>query len=195
LILTDTPPALPIQVVFLTGQSDPARCALSPAQHAFLEALPLPAGARVPQNFPYGDTAPWRPTSLLAASLSNARQYLASRRPEFATRYAPAVRRQLAQARRTLILAGSNGLELLSNLRLPPDALDGIEVFAYGPVARRRPRCACVLVQGTRDWLSRVWFPRVDHRVNCGHLDYLESPQVLELCAATVQRLADRETA
>jgi len=194
LILTDAPPALPIQVVFLTGQSDAARCALSPAQHAFLEALPLPVGARVPRNFPYGDTAPWRPTSLLAASLSNARQYLASRRPEFAARYAPDVQRQLSQARRTLILAGSNGLELLLNLRLSTEILDGIEVFAYGPVARQRPSCACVLVQGTRDWLSRMWFPRVDHRVNCGHLDYLESPQVRDLCAAAVRRVAARET-
>ena len=192
--MTDTTIVSTFQVVFLTGQSDPTRCALSPVQHAFLDALRLPAAAKVSRNFPYAETAAWRPTSLLAASVHNGRQYLASRRPEFAARHAPSVRQQLARADRTLILAGSNGLELLANLSLPRDVLDRVDVFAYGPVARQIPGCACVLVQGRRDWLSRVWFPRVDHRVDCGHLDYLESPEVLSLCLASVRRLTARGT-
>jgi hypothetical protein len=181
-----------LQAVFLTGQSDPAQSALSPVQRAFLDALPLPASAKAPLNFPYGETAPWRNTSLLAASLSNARQYLASRRPEFAARHAPAALRQLEQADRTLILAGSAGLEILINLRLPCAALHRVLVFAYGPVARRLPECTCLLVQGRRDWLSRWWFRQVDHRVNCGHLDYLESPEVLALCRDALEALAAR---
>jgi hypothetical protein len=93
-----------------------------------------------------------------------------------------------------LIFAGSSGLELFANLRLPGDVLARVEIVAYGPVARRLPDCPCVLVQGRRDWLSRAWFPRVDHRVDCGHLDYLTSPEVLTLSVAAVERLSRRST-
>jgi hypothetical protein len=179
-----------VQVGFLTGQSDALRCALSPSQRAFLEALPVPASARLALNFPYhAGTAPWRHVSLLTASINNARQYRASRHPDFAARHAPQVLRQLAQSPRTLILAGSAGLELLANLRLPREALDRVHVFAYGPVARRLPECECVLVQGRRDWISRWWFRTVDHRVDCTHLDYLQSPEVLALCTQTLHAL------
>lgn len=177
-----------VQVIFMTGQSDAPRCALSPVQRVFLEALPVSAPARVALNFPYhADTKPWRNVSLIAASVNNARQYRASRRPDFAARHAPQVMRELARAPRTLILAGSAGLELLVNLRLPREALDRVHVFAYGPVARRLPDCDCVLVQGRRDWVSRWWFRTVDHRVDCTHLDYLASPEVLALCVRTLQ--------
>jgi hypothetical protein len=185
-----------LQVMILTGQSDPGRSALSPLQEKFLAALPLPAAVKSPLNFPYAVSAEgWRNPSLLRASLANGRQYFESRRPAFAERYAPAVLRQLAQARCTVILAGSCGLELLVNLKLPADALTGVRVFAYGPVARRRPACPCVLVQGRRDWISRWWFPQVDHRVNCGHLDYLESPEVLALCIEMLRGGAARGAA
>jgi len=179
-----------VQVFFLTGQSDPPRCALSPVQQAFIDALPLPASAKLRLNFPYtADTAPWRKTSLATASLNNAVLYFRSRRAGFA-RYVPPVLRQLARAERTLVLAGSSGLELLANLRLQPDALRSVHVFAYGPVGRGCPPCACTLVQGRRDWISRAWFRTVDHRVDCSHMDYLESPEVLALCAAKVRELA-----
>ena len=179
-----------VQVAFLTGQSDATRCALSPVQRTFLEALPVPASAMLPLNFPYdADTGAWRNVSLITASISNARQYLASRRPDFAARHASHVMRQVARAPRTLILAGSAGLELLANLRLPRETLDRMHVFAYGPVARRLPDCPCVLVQGRRDWVSRWWFRTVDHRVECTHLDYLESPEVLALCVRTLPTL------
>ncbi len=182
-----------VQVLFLTGQSDPASCALSPVQQAFLDALPLPASAKPPLNFPYrADTPSWRHTPVLVGSVNNARQYARSRRPEFAAEHAPHVRRLIARARRTLILAGSCGLELLVNLQLPREVLYTVHVFAYGPTARRRPDCACVLVQGRHDWISRVWFraDAVDHRVDCFHRDYLESPEVLRLCIEMVRRLA-----
>jgi hypothetical protein len=181
-----------VQALFLTGQSDPTSCALSPVQQAFLDALPLPASARLSLNFPYRtDTPPWRHTPVLVGSVNNARQYARSRRPEFAAEYAPHVQRLIVRARRTLILAGSCGLELLANLHLPREALDTVHVFAYGPTARRRPDCACVLVQGRRDWISRCWFraDTVDHRVDCFHRDYLQSPEVLRLCIEMVRKL------
>src|SRR5688572_6046363 len=105
------PASQAVQVAFLTGQSDASRCALSPVQRAFLDALALPASARLPLNFPYHTgTERWRNVSLFTASVNNARQYRASRRPEFAARHAPQVLRQLTRAPRTLILAGSAGL-------------------------------------------------------------------------------------
>jgi hypothetical protein len=183
---------MPVQVLVLTGQSDPSRCALSPVQQAFLDALPLPAAAKLPLNFPYrDDTPPWRHTPVLIGSVNNARQYVRSRQPAFAADHAPHVQRLIARARRTLILAGSCGLELLANLRLPREALDTVHVFAYGPTARRLPDCACVLVQGRHDWISRCWFraDAVDHRVDCFHRDYLQSPEVLRLCIEMVRRL------
>ena len=180
-----------LQVFFLTGQSDPPRCALSPSQQAFIDALPLPESAKLRLNFPYAaDTAPWRATSLLIASVNNVMLYLRSQRPGFA-HHAPALLRQLERADQTLILAGSSGLELLANLRLPPESLRSVHVFAYGPVARGRPPCACTLVQGRGDWISRAWFRSVDHRVDCSHMDYLESPEVLALCVAKVRELVE----
>jgi hypothetical protein len=179
-----------LQVFFLTGQSDPPRCALSPAQRAFIDALPLPASAKLPLNFPYAATTePWRPSSLIIASLNNALLYVSSRQAGFA-RHAPSLLQQIERAEQTLILAGSSGLELLANLRLPREALRTVHVFAYGPVARGLPPCACTLVQGRGDWISRAWFRTVDHRVDCSHMDYLESPEVLALCAAKVHELA-----
>jgi hypothetical protein len=179
-----------LQIILLTGQSDPTRCALSPEQQAFLDALPLPAAAKLSLNFPYrADTPPWRPIPVLIGSVNNARQYARSRQAMFAADHGPEVLRLLARTPRTLILAGSCGLELFVNLRLPREALDGVHVFAYGPVARRLPNCACVLVQGRHDWVSRLWFRTVDHRVACGHRDYLQSPEVLRLCLQLLRSL------
>ena len=156
----------------------------------FIDALPLPESAKLRLNFPYAaDTAPWRASSLAMASLNNVVMYLNSRRPGFA-QHAPSVLQQIERADQTLILAGSSGLELLANMRLPREALESVHVFAYGPVARGRPPCACTLVQGRRDWISRAWFGSVDHRVDCSHMDYLESPDVLALCTAKVRELA-----
>ena len=185
------PGVLDLQVIFLTGQSDPVRCALSPEQQAFLDALPVPAAAKLPLNFPYrADTAPWRPIPIAIGSVNNGRQYLRSRRPAFAADHAAPMQRVLARAHRTLILAGSCGLELFVNLRLPREALAGMHIFAYGPVARHLPDCACMLVQGRRDWMSRWCFPRAEPRVDCGHRDYLRSPEVLRLCSELLQRIA-----
>ena len=179
----------------MTGQSHPRSAALSPSQAAFLAALPVPAATRVNLNFPYPFEAPVRPftsTPLLSASLRNARQHFASRRPAFSERRRPAVEALLARADRTLFLMGSCGLELFNNLALPARALERVTIFAYGPVARRRPDGDCLLVQGRRDWISRSFFRRVDVQVDGGHLDYLGDPAVAALATETIRRLAAR---
>jgi hypothetical protein len=182
---------LPLQVGFMTGQSDPGRCALSPEQEAFLDALLVPDAARIRRNLPYADdTPPFRDVSLAAASWHNVRQYLGSRRPEFADTHRPAVLRMLARAERTVLLAGSCGLELLANLSLPDAALGRIHVFAYGPVARHRPACETLVVRGRGDWIAAPWGKPADCLVGGGHMTYLRNPEVLASCAAFVARVA-----
>ena len=184
-------------VCILTGRSDPANPALSPVQRAFLDALPISAQERVDANFPYGPpTGPWRRTSLPLASARNARGLLASRRPAFARAHADAVRGVLTRADRTLVLAGSSGLELLANLRLDAAALDGVHVLAYGPVARSGAAAAVSAaaatletVVGRRDLLARRWAGRADHLVDAGHLDYLASPEFVAIATRAVARL------
>jgi hypothetical protein len=186
---------LPLQIAFLTGQSDPRGSALSPSQKTFLDALPAPDDWKVRVNFPYPETTPpHRPMPLLRASWNNARQFLLSRRTSFAARHRPPLLALLGRAERTLFLAGSCGLELLANLDLPTRELERLHVFAYGTVAWRRPTCDLRQVRGRRDGVARV-LSRVapgpsDTWAECGHLDYLEDPNVLALCGAFVTELS-----
>lgn len=172
-----------LQIAFLTGRSDVGTCALSPQQEAFLTQLAAPGRLLVRRNFPYdADVRPWRSTPLWRASLSNLRDYFTSRSERFRARHAPALLALLARAPRTLFLTGSCGLEILLNLRLSPADAERVRVFAYGPVARRRPEVASLLVRGSRDWISRLFAPRADHAAGASHLDYLADPEVLALC-------------
>ncbi len=178
----------PLQVAFLTGQSDPRTCALSRTQTAFLDGLPVPAPARVRSNFPYvSGSATAAHTRLWRASWNNTRQYFASRTTAFAEMHRPPVSRMIARAEHTVLLAGSCGLELLANLHLSDGELERLHVFAYGAVARSRPTCETLAVCGRRDWIARAWREPTDVIVDCTHLTYLETPHVLSLCSAFVQ--------
>jgi hypothetical protein len=182
---------LSLLVCFLTGRSDPANTALSPDQVGFLDALPLAAHERLDVNFPYAPASgAWRRTPLPVASVRNTRDYLASRRAAFAREHSDTVREVLARADRTLVLAGSCGLELLANLRLAANELADVHVLAYGPVARRRPPASLETVVGRRDRLARQGgaIP-ADHLIGAGHLDYLGSPEFRGIAARAVERL------
>lgn len=180
-------PRLPLQVLHLTGQSDPRSCALSPAQDAFLDALPVPEEARVRLNFPYdAGLAPYRPVALWLASLRHLLLFLRIRRRGWAGRHRPLVLAQLARADRTLVLAGSIGLDLLGRLSLPQDVLDRLVVVAYGAVATRPPACRTIRVGSKADLLAR-WWPS-DVQVDAGHLDYLAAPELAELVRGVLAR-------
>ncbi len=188
-----------LQLAFLTGRSDPRCCALGPSQRSFLAAVAAPGAVKVALNFPYDpSSAPHRPVPLWRASLANGWQYFVSRRPAFAQRYAPAVQALIDGAERTVLFAGSCGLELFANLEpaLPAPTLARVELLAYGPVARRRPSCRSVLVQGRSDGISRAFFAarEVDVRIPGGHLDYLGRPELLAVAQQLVERIL-RETA
>lgn len=179
-----------VQIAFLTGRSDPDSCALSPIQQAFLERLAGPGRLLVPYNFPYEPNGrAHRPTGLLQASLNNYREYRNSRHPAYRQRYRPAVKALLQRAPRTVLLAGSCGLELLFNLQLEVEELARTFVFAYGPVARALPDCHCVVVLGRRDWLCRPFVGASSYDVDCGHLEYLRHDHVHRICETLVQRV------
>lgn len=179
-----------VQIAFLTGRSNPGSCALSPVQQAFLERLAGPERVLIPYNFPYLPTdQPHRATGLLRASLNNYREFRASRNPVYLQCYRPVVGALLERASRTVFLAGSCGLELLSNLRLDVEDLARTFAFAYGPVARALPECHCVVVQGRKDWLSKWFVAAPDFHIDCGHLDYLRHEQVFRTCEALVRRV------
>ncbi len=179
---------LPRQVLFLTGPSDPQSCALSPVQSAFLDALPVPESARVRFNFPYDRALRgYRPTPLWLASARHVGLAFRCRRSSFARRYHDPVRRQLVRADRTLVLAGSIGLDLLGRLGLAPPVLDRLDVFAYGAVATRPPACRTFRVTSPRDRLARRW--AADAAVDCDHLGYLSRPEVVTLCVEFLHRV------
>lgn len=177
-----------LQIAFITGRSNPACWHLSGTQQGFLSRLAAPGRRLVPFNFPYVECLGSRVhVPLWLASFRNSLEYLGSRRPAFVDSYRPAVIELLSQAPHTLFLAGSCGLELLNNLTLPSEWHDRVSVFAYGPVAKDLPPFRSWLVQGRSDLLSRYWIRHVDQLVGAGHLDYLESADVLSRCQAFVE--------
>jgi hypothetical protein len=187
--VSHTAPERP-RIALLTGRSDPGRCALSPTQRAILDRLAIHAQdlAFEHHNFPWpADTAPWRPVSLLRASLANGRQYLAARRGALHG-LSPAqiddARERLLVAPRTLLLAGSCGLVLLDALIAPFDHAQRarLRVVAYGAVAPQWPQCNDrpldgVQLRGDRDRIAARFGPDDGPRprmIPAGHMDYLD---------------------
>ncbi|WP_374519520.1 hypothetical protein [Undibacterium squillarum] len=180
-----------LQIAMLNGRSNPANWALSPAQQAFLRQLGGADRHLTGMNFPYLPVEKaYQPTALLRASLANSKEYLNARIPWFRRRYRPVVQALLQQAEHTVFVAGSCGLELLNCLQLAPSDLEKISVFAYGPVARARPACHSLLVQGRADWISRRWFADADIVVDADHLNYLQQDEVLQHCRQFIDRIA-----
>jgi hypothetical protein len=176
------------QVALLTGQSDRCRWALSPLQRDFLASVAASEGVQILNNFPYQAGSPnYRPSSLVKASINNAFIYVWSRSRAFRDAHSHAVLRLIARRERTIFLAGSCGLELFNNLELPTDVTRKVGVFAFGPVARRRPDCVHLLVGATRDSISRRYFPAPDHVVESGHMNYLSNPTVRTLCREFIE--------
>lgn len=170
-----------LKIAFITGLSDPTRCALSQKQRRFLSALDIPEADKIYYNFPYlpafgsGETS----APLWQASFANYRQFRMARQNQ----YLAAARRHLetffASAETIIFLAGSCGLEILNHAigRHPPEK--PMHVFALGPVARRRPVFPHTLIQGQRDYISKLFFRDVDVIIpGVGHMDYLDNSAV-----------------
>lgn len=174
-----------IQIAFITGRSSPGNVQLSPVQLAYIQQLARPGRQLVPVNFPYyvpHHSPSHQPVGLFTASINNGCDYLLSRCRRFQNKYQSAVIELLAAAQHTVFLSGSCGLELFNNLNLPHTLMRTTSLIAYGAVARQRPRCNHLLIQGDRDWISKLWFSRADEKIMSGHLDYLNSDQLLIHC-------------
>jgi hypothetical protein len=168
---------------FITGHSVPGCTGLSHEQADFQQRSLIPAEQWLPHNFPWIETFPFPERwNLISASFYNIAHYLSSRRPDFALDHCDAVTSLLSRYEAILLLAGSCGLELFNNLQLPETLRRRIHIFAYGPVSRHMPDVASHLfVQGTHDWLSRFYHPKVPHRYPCSHMGYLQAPETLQL--------------
>lgn len=180
------------KVVLLSGLSDPASTALSRSQQAFLDRLDLPAANRVDANFPYlpADRREQRAVPIVVASWRNFRQFREAARPPYrdrATMHWDALARSCDGL---LVITLSCGLEILNACLQAGHRPRAIDVVALGPVAWGRPPVSHLLVRGERDRIANPWFRECDLRLpGVGHLDYLQSPAVLELVRERVARL------
>ncbi|MCW5202065.1 MAG: hypothetical protein QTN59_17240 [Candidatus Electrothrix communis] len=176
--------------IFLTGQSDKHSCSLTPDQQKTAHELRKLGVEVQPLNFPYQERmAPYRKINILLASMANLQMFFQSRRPEFTSKYRSRFCEKISEYALTLVLAGSCGLEIINNLRLPDDVKKKLHIFSYGPVARKMPDISCTLVQGRHDGLSKYFFSKVDFSVNCGHMGYLQSPEVMRVLHDTALKL------
>jgi hypothetical protein len=84
---------------------------------------------------------------------------------------------------RMLLIAGSCGLQIARLcLAETDDRRCDVRVAALGPVAFSRPACECLLVQGSRDGVSRLFFRRPDRRVSAvGHMGYASDSRVFDV--------------
>lgn len=179
-------PVTPVKVVLLSGLSDPATCALSYIQTQFLASLDVPEAWKVYRNFPYvactlprGDPPLWR------ASLRNLRQFLHAGRPPYRDAARQHWQALAASTDRLVVITLSCGLEIVNHCIEPTAAGPALEILALGPVAWKAPPVSCTLVQGERDYLSKLFFRNCPVTLEgLGHMDYLRHPQVRQLAQA-----------
>lgn len=170
-------------VAFITGHSVRGCTGLSLEQRRFQQISDIPLNRWQDCNYPYRQTFSFpEPFNVITGSCNNVGQFLLSRRAAFRQRHADAVAAVFARYDAVILIAGSCGTEILNNLELPADIRSRLHVFAYGPVSRRLPDTASLFVlQGRKDWLSRLFHPHADQRIDCSHMDYLRSPETLSL--------------
>lgn len=174
-----------VRLAFITGLSNPESCQLSKIQREFLSGLSLPDESKLFLNFPYSEdlanennnVESEKDVSLWRASLNNGWQFISASTRNYRRLNAHHWKALMDSADLLLLIAGSCGLQLINSL-LDESEFDKVRVLAFGPTAWRRPRCKTVLVQGEKDWISKLFFRDVDHVLPVvGHLDYLKNEQ------------------
>ena len=173
----------PIKIAIVTGLSDPRCCELSPVQLQFLGEMPAPDAWKVRRNFPFVQTdQTFRPVKIVSASFANVRQFAISHTSGYRRQAAVHWKAILESTDQLLLITGSCGAELLNTIATVDVKKAKIEVLALGPVSMRRPSQDVTTVQGSRDLVSKLFFPRVDHRVpSAGHMDYWYNDDVKEI--------------
>ncbi len=176
-------PRTRFKIVIVTGLSDPNSCHLTKTQLSLITLPGLPPDSVVTENFPFVqhhiDTMTGR--SLVQASLANGLQFCRTWTAAYRNLAAVHWASLLHSVDHLFVVAGSCGIQLVTSCPTLQRAPDKVHLFALGPVGTRRPLFPTVLLQGRRDWLSKIFFPRPDLIVDrVGHLDYWENSQVRE---------------
>ncbi|MFC4616550.1 hypothetical protein ACFO3K_17620 [Cellulomonas algicola] len=189
------------RVAWLTGQSSWTHSALSPAQHAVLDALAVDGWTPVRVGFPWTDraVAPYRAAPLVVASARNAVQWAAARPVTAFTRETARHLQALLDRTRQdlLLLCGSTGARMAAAaapLVVVPDGLH-VHVVGLGPVGALPPPggvWTVHAVRGSADPLSRWGFRgHVDVDVPGGHLAAATSPAAIDAVRRLVGRPRD----
>lgn len=176
----------------MSGLSDPTTCALSAIQRRFMAAVEAPEGWKVYWNFPYVPCdRERRDPPLWLASVRNGWQYLLASTPEYRAAARRHWRALADSAEHLVVVTLSCGLEILNHVLGPEDEGRSLAVIALGPVGSGRLRVPATLVQGTADYVSRLFFRRRDVSLpGVQHLEYFPHPRVLELTNRRVRHVA-----
>jgi hypothetical protein len=176
------------KIALLTGLSNPKSCSLSKVQKQFMAKLELPENCKLYLNFPYISAEGEENEPLWKASFHNAQQFIK------ASSHRDLMRVQLTHLANTtehlIFITGSCGLEIL-NVGLHKDVVRKVlHVYALGPVAWQKPDYPCTLIQGSSDYISKLFFRKTDMQPNdVNHMDYLESKRVFDFINRHSQQL------
>ena len=182
----------PIKIAFITGLSNPKSCSLSKIQKQFMSKLELPKNYKLYSNFPYFPTDGEEDEPLWKASIENVRQYFYCRQPLYQQQLSLHLESLAASCDQMIFLAGSCGLEMLNVALSGASRQKVVHVFAYAPIAQKYPEYPCTFMQGSRDYLSKVFFKPLDKPIlGLGHMDYLEHPDVFEMIQQGLQHYVD----
>lgn len=190
------------RAIWLSGQSSYAHSHLNPEQRETLAPLRELGYELVDAGFPYHPaylTAPWGREPLVAASLRNGRQtlatYLSPRHQGVLARHLQPVVGHTTD--RLVVVAASSGLRMwlsaLPGLVLPPNLR--VLVVALGPAVVRDPRSGrsgqwaghqerldLHVAVGRPDGISRrTYAGHVDTWVAASHMEYASDPEVRAL--------------
>ncbi|MEL6110774.1 MAG: hypothetical protein AAFU85_32615 [Planctomycetota bacterium] len=167
------------KVAIVTGLSNPRSTDLSPAQHQFLDALPVPDTCKVRCNFPFFPTPkPQHDPSLIRASLNNTHQFVGSLSRDYKKNAKPHWRALCDSTERLFLITGSCGYQLIDSLETRDPSR--VHVLALGAVRFGTSRWDATKILGRRDWIARWFTPNCDHSIDgLGHLGYWQNPTVL----------------
>jgi len=176
---------------FLTGHSVRGCTGLSVEQRDFQRCTDVPEQHWIKSNFPYHETFAFpESVGLSRASLNNVWHFVQANLPSYQTRHREVIADKFSRYDAVILLVGSCGMELLQRLNLPSEIRQRVHVFACGPVSIFEPSVASlVVVQGRHDMISRCFYPKAHHRIDCSHMGYLEARETLELFNAFYHRV------
>lgn len=172
------------KIAFFTGRSNPGNCNLSPIQFNFLNELNAPKFIKIYKNFPYlSNQDDYQPTNILKASMNNAKDYLFSRKKAFKKQYMQLFLDEFNDSENIVLLVGSCGLEILSNLIQDEPLMKRISIFTYGAVSRNIPDFSQVLIlRGHKDYIASLWNLKPNFMIQSDHMSYLSNPETKAIC-------------